>query len=131
MMTVNDVVAPKCMTHAHGNRFLADAEMRGRAHLLLLIALRQQFFGQSNPEQALMQRDEQIGAGFARRIAILLQHPHSQRVSSRDSSRPRRSASANVGLRHQFDPVADVYSIQPANRKSCCGPWSVYPNAVP
>jgi hypothetical protein len=36
------------MTHADGNGFLTDAEMRRRAHLLLLVTLGQQFFGQSD-----------------------------------------------------------------------------------
>ena len=45
MVTVDHVIATECVTDADGNCFLTDAEMRRRAHLLLLVALGQYFFG--------------------------------------------------------------------------------------
>ena len=72
MRSTHLTMSRSSVADADGDGFLTYAEMSRRAHLLLFVALGQQFFGQSNLEQSLVQRDKQIGADFVRRLAILL-----------------------------------------------------------
>ena len=72
MVTEHDVVRAQGVADTDRDRFLSNAKMSRRTHLLLAIALRQQFLRDADLQKIAMQRDKK----FALRARSGLIGPH-------------------------------------------------------